>query len=115
MQELTPAQRRDLKARAHHLQPVVMISDAGLTPQVALEIEANLKAHELIKVRVMGDDRQARMDLVSAICEETGASPVQQIGKILVFYRARPPEEEKAPKRRKSVKKGPRRTKRSYQ
>ena len=115
MQQLTPAQRRDLKARAHHLQPVVMIGDSGLTPEVAREIEANLKAHELIKVRVLGDDRQARMDLVSAICEETGASPVQQIGKILVFYRQRPAQDEKAPKRRRSVKKGPRRTKRSFQ
>jgi putative YhbY family RNA-binding protein len=115
MQELTPAQRRDLKARAHHLQPVVMIGDSGLTPQVAREIEANLKAHELIKVRVLGDDREARMDLVAAICAETGASPVQQIGKILVFYRPKPPEEENAPKRRRAVKKGPRRTKRSFQ
>ena len=115
MQELTPAQRRDLKARAHHLQPVVMIGDAGLTPQVAREIEANLKAHELIKVRVLGDDREARSDLVSAVCDQTGAKAVQQIGKILVFYRQRPPEEETAPKRRRSVKKGPRRTKRSFQ
>jgi putative YhbY family RNA-binding protein len=115
MQELTPAQRRDLKGRAHHLEPVVMIGDAGLTPEVVREIDANLKAHELIKVRVMGNDRKARMDLVSAVCEQTGALPVQQIGKILVFYRKRPPEEEKAPKRRRAVKKGPRRTKRSFQ
>jgi putative YhbY family RNA-binding protein len=115
MQELTPAQRRELKARAHHLQPVVMIGDAGLTPKVSREIEANLKAHELIKVRVLGDDRQARMDLVSAVCEQTGAQPVQQIGKILVFYRQRPPEEQNAPKPRKAVRKGPRRTKRSFQ
>jgi putative YhbY family RNA-binding protein len=115
MQELTPRDRRDLKARAHHLQPVVMIGDAGLTPEVTREIEANLRAHELIKVRVLGEDRQARTDLVAAICEQTGASPVQQIGKILVFYRRRSPEEDKAPKRRRAIRKEPRRTKRSYQ
>jgi RNA-binding protein len=115
MQELTPAQRRELKARAHHLQPVVMIGDAGLTPEVAREIEASLKAHELIKVRVLGDDREARMDLVTAICGETGAKAVQQVGKILVFYRPRPAEESPAPKRRRAVRKGPRRTKRSFQ
>jgi RNA-binding protein len=45
VKELTPAQRRDLRARAHHLQPVVMIGDAGLTPEVIREIEANLKSH----------------------------------------------------------------------
>ena len=115
MQELTPAQRRELKARAHHLTPVVMIGDAGLTPEVAREIEAALKAHELIKVRVLGDDRQARMDLVTAVCAETRAAPVQQIGKILVFYRPKPAGEEKAPKKRRAVKKGPRKTKRSFQ
>jgi RNA-binding protein len=115
MQELTPAQRRELKARAHHLDPVVMIGDAGLTPEVVREIDANLKAHELIKVRVLGEDRAARMDLVAAVCRETGASPVQQIGKILVFYRPRPQEEEKARKPRRAVRKGPRRTKRSFQ
>jgi putative YhbY family RNA-binding protein len=115
MQELTPAQRRELKARAHPLNPVVMIGDAGLTPEVVREIDANLKAHELIKVRVLGDDREARMDLVARVCEQTGAAPVQQIGKILVFYRPKPAEEEKTRKRRRAVKKGPRRTKRSYQ
>ena len=114
MQELTPAQRRDLKARAHHLQPVVIIGDGGLTPEVVREIDANLKAHELIKVRVSGDDRQARTDVSAAVCEQTDAVEVQQIGKILVLYRPGPAEK-KAPKRRRSVKKAPRKTKRSFQ
>ena len=113
--ELTPAQRRELRARAHHLHPVVMISDAGLTPEVAREIEANLKSHELIKIRVLGDDREARAALAGAICDATGAREVQQIGKILVIYRPRPPEEEKGPKRRRAARKAPRRTKRSFQ
>jgi RNA-binding protein len=115
MQELTPRERRELKARAHHLDPVVMIGDAGLTPDVMREIDANLKAHGLIKVRVLGDDRQARTDLVAAVCEQTGAAAVQQIGKIVVFYRPKPAEEDKARKPRRPVRKGPRRTKRSFQ
>ena len=93
MADLTSAQRRALRARAHHLQPVVMIGDGGLTPEVEREIDANLKAHELIKIRVQGDDRTARDTLVDRICEATGAKAVQQIGKILVIYRQRPPEE----------------------
>ena len=115
MDELTPSERRDLKARSHHLRPVVMIGDAGLTPEVVREIEANLRSHELIKIRVLGEDRGSRSELISSICQETGAKPVQHIGKILVIYRPRPLDEQpKAPPRR-AKRKAPRRTKRSYQ
>jgi putative YhbY family RNA-binding protein len=111
---LTSAERRALRARAHHLQPVVTIGNAGLTSEVAREIDVNLKSHELIKIRVLGDERAARKELITGICTATGAEPVQQIGKILVVYRPRPPEgSEKRPAgpRRKAV----RRTKRNYQ
>jgi RNA-binding protein YhbY len=71
-----------------------MIGEAGLTPAVLREIDVNLRSHELIKIRVLGDEgRTVRRDLMSAICEATAASPVQTIGKILVIYRPRPPEE----------------------
>ena len=114
MADLTSAQRRALRARAHHLQPVVMIGDAGLTPDVEREIETALRAHELIKIRVHGDDREARDALIAGICEATGAQAVQQIGKILVVYRERPAED--APKKKaRPRRKPPRRTKRSYQ
>jgi RNA-binding protein len=112
---LTSTQRRELRARAHPLHPVVMISEAGLTPEVAREIDVSLKSHELIKIRVLGDDRAARVALVTAICEEVRAQPVQHIGKILVIYRPRPPDEIiKAPKRRRA-RKVARKTKRSFQ
>ena len=113
---LSGAERRALRARAHHLVPVVMIGDAGLTPQVVNELDTSLKSHELIKVRVLGDDRHARAALSSAICEATGAYPVQSIGKILVVYRPRPAEEqESAPQRKASRRKPRRRLKRSFQ
>jgi RNA-binding protein len=101
MSELNPSQRRSLKARAHHLQPVVMIGEAGLTPAVLAEVETHLKSHELIKIRAVGEERTARRELIEAICSATGASPVQQIGKILVIYRPSPPEQEKTPPPRK--------------
>ena len=91
-----------------------MIGDAGLTPEVTREIDVNLKSHELIKIRVLGDERETRDALIEAICQATGAQPVQQIGKILVVYRPKPPEERK-PAKRRARKKPPRRTKRSYQ
>jgi len=112
--EIDSAERRALRARAHHLHPVVTIADAGLKPEVLAEIEAALKSHELIKIRVRGDERDVRKALVSEICAETHAQTVQTIGKILVIYRKRPPGEEKVPSRR-SRRKPERRTKRSFQ
>jgi putative YhbY family RNA-binding protein len=112
--ELTPKERRDLRARAHHLQPVVMIGEAGLTEQVIREIEANLRSHELIKIRTLVDGRGARDELVSALCAATAAQPVQQIGKVLVVYRAYPPEHPNNAKRRPG-RKPRRKTKRSFQ
>jgi RNA-binding protein len=112
MPELTSGERRALRARAHHLQPVVIIGEAGVTPPIVREIDLALTSHELIKVRVLGDDRQAREGLIVQICQALNASPVQHIGKILVLYRPRP--EESAPPRR-SGRKGRYRPKRSFQ
>jgi RNA-binding protein len=90
MDTLTSTQRRALRARAHALNPVVMVSGAGLTDGVVAEINRGLKAHELIKIRVSGEDRSQRETLLGQICERTGAAAVQHIGKVLVVYRENP-------------------------
>lgn len=87
MLQLTPEQRKFLKAQGHALKPVVMIGHAGLTEAVAQEADRALKAHELIKVRVLGDDREAREAWFAALCEALDAAPVQHIGKLLLLYR----------------------------
>lgn len=111
--QLSPAERRALKARAHALAPTVLIGNGGLTPAVAAEIDRNLTAHELIKVRVAGDDRAVRMDILKQIGDALEATPVQHIGKVLVLYRPRP---EAPPKPRPRAKrKTPRVLKRSFQ
>lgn len=111
--QLSPAERRVLKARAHPLKPTVLVGSDGLTPAVAGEIDRSLTAHELIKIRVMGDDRDAREDILKRICDDLGTAPVQHIGKILVVYRPKP---EAPPKRRpKSKRKPPRALKRTFQ
>ena len=84
---LTAAERKELKARAHNLHPVVMIGAKGLTDEVVKEIELALKAHELINVRAPALDRNAREVAFQALCERTGAEGVQHIGKIFVLYR----------------------------
>lgn len=95
MTELSSAQRRAFRAQAHHLNPVVSVAGNGLTPAVLAEIEKNLLAHELIKVRVYGEDRHQRDAMMQSICESTGAAAVQHIGNILVIYRQAPAPEKK--------------------
>jgi RNA-binding protein len=95
MLNLTPVERSALRAEAHGLKPIVMIGEAGLTPAVMKEIELGLDSHGLIKVRVFGDDREARTGMYETICSELDAAPVQHIGKLLVLYRPKK-ETEKA-------------------
>jgi len=90
MRKLSPSRRRELKARAHALDPVVLIGEVGLSPAVLAEIDRGLKSHELIKVRVNGADRLEREAILEEICRRTGAQPVQHIGKILVLFRENP-------------------------
>jgi putative YhbY family RNA-binding protein len=94
---LTPAERRALRARAHALHPTVMIGSAGLTDAVLKEIDLALKSHELIKIRMLGDDRDSREDALQRLCDALDAGSVQMIGKILVVFRPRPKEPEAPP------------------
>ena len=80
-------QRRYLKGLAHPLKPVVMIGNSGLTPNVLNEIEQALSHHELIKVRVSGQERADMKQMLDQIAEQTGADLVMVIGHIGGFYR----------------------------
>jgi RNA-binding protein len=86
---LSPAERKELKARAHKLEPVVLIGAKGLTDEVVKEVDLALKAQELVKVRAPGLERDARAVAFQALCERTGAEAVQEIGKVCVIYRKR--------------------------
>jgi putative YhbY family RNA-binding protein len=91
--ELSIAERKAHRAEAHHLDPVVMIGNDGLTPAVKKEADAALNAHGLIKVRVQGDDREARETVYRQLCDELNAAPIQHIGKLLVLWRPKPHKE----------------------
>ena len=93
--QLTPAQRKDHRADAHHLNAVVMIGSDGLTPGVQKEIDAALNAHGLIKVRVQSDDRTSREQMFQTLAAELDAAPIQHIGKLLVLWRPMPEKEKK--------------------
>ena len=87
---LTPRERAHLKARAHALEPRVQIGHGGLTDTVAAEIDRALKAHELVKVKILGDDRDEREAIGDQICERADAAFVQRVGKVLVIWRPKP-------------------------
>ena len=90
---LTPRQRATLKARAHALEPVVTVGQAGASDAVVDEVERSLTAHGLIKVKLAGADRESRTELITTLCDRTGAEAVQQVGRVLVLWRPR--EEDK--------------------
>jgi putative YhbY family RNA-binding protein len=87
MLKLNSAHRSALRSEAHALDPVVLIGEAGLTEAVLKEINLALDSHGLIKIRVFGDDREARIAIYNTICEQMDAAPIQHIGKLLVVYR----------------------------
>lgn len=87
---LTSRERTHLKGRAHALEPIVRVGQAGLSDAVVAEADRALTAHELIKVRIDAADRDARVELGDALCERTGATAVQRVGKVLVLWRPAP-------------------------
>ncbi|MFN7725936.1 MAG: YhbY family RNA-binding protein [Rubrivivax sp.] len=90
---LTPAQRKEHRSAAHHLDPVVAVGGDGLTPAVVKEADLALKAHGLIKVRVFSDERDTREAYLAQLADELNAAPIQHIGKLLVLWRPIPPKE----------------------
>lgn len=103
MIELSPAERRTLKQRAHHLNPVVTTGNAGITPAVLAEMVSSLAHHELMKIRVMADDRDERRQRIADICRHLDAALVQQVGFMATLYRPNPEKQREAERARKAL------------
>jgi RNA-binding protein len=86
---LSGKQRSFLRALAHPLKPLVQIGHGGLTEAVLTAIDGALHTHELIKVRVTGNEELAAAELTLEIERHTRSQVAQVIGKTLVVYRAR--------------------------
>jgi RNA-binding protein len=84
---VTDKQKRYLKGLAHSLKPVVMVGNSGLTESVVAEINNALEHHELIKVRISGQERAERKAMLDEIAQTTGADLILVIGNIGGFYR----------------------------
>ncbi len=89
---LSARERAGLKARAHALEPVVQVGHGGLTAAVVAEVDRALTAHELIKVRLGGADRDEREQLAADLAARLEAAEVQRVGRVLVLWRPKPEE-----------------------
>lgn len=84
---LKPSQKRYLRGLAHALKPVIQVGNKGLTPALVAEFSSALEHHELIKVRLAGDDRDARADQIAELRKAGAAELIQNIGKVATFFR----------------------------
>ncbi|MFA6409763.1 MAG: ribosome assembly RNA-binding protein YhbY [Gammaproteobacteria bacterium] len=87
MLKITSQEKRELKAEAHSLKPVVIVGSNGLTPAVLQEINNALDVHELIKIRIGEEDRLVRAEVATKICKDTHSALIQTIGSIAIIYR----------------------------
>lgn len=87
MATLSIQERKRLRQIGHALNPVVMIGGQGLTESVIEETVRALTDHELIKIKIAGEDRDARAEVTEAIAQATQAEIVQKIGKIVLLYK----------------------------
>jgi RNA-binding protein len=84
---LTNSQRRHLKSLAHPLKPIIQIGGKGLTDAVVAELDIALEHHELVKVKIAAEDREARDAIVEALAGRSDAALVQRVGNIATLYR----------------------------
>ena len=84
---LTNTQIRYLRGLAHELSPVILVGNKGVTPALVREFGAALDQHELVKVKIAGDDRDARKQQIDELAEQAGAEVVQRIGHVASYFR----------------------------
>jgi RNA-binding protein len=90
---LSKMQKKTLSGRAHHLKPVLMIGNKGITDNVLAELELTLKTHELIKIKLPGGNHDQKAEIVKTLCDKSHAEHIQTIGHVATLYRENPQDE----------------------
>ena len=96
--ELSNGQKKILRGKGHHLEPIVFVGKEGLSPALLKSTEAALKTHELIKIKLGQNCPLERHEAAGELARRTGAMLVQLIGRIILLYRTNPdlPQEKRA-------------------
>ena len=89
MEALRGKQIRFLRAKAHHLKPIVIVGQNRVTANVIQHVDEALEQHELLKVRLRDAEKAESVEAASALVEGTHATLVQRIGHTIVLYRRR--------------------------
>jgi RNA-binding protein len=83
---LSEPQKKYLRGLGHHLKPVIVVGDSGLSDAVRKEFESTIDHHELIKVRVRAGDRESRDEIMLQLCDQN-TSLVTRIGNVALIFR----------------------------
>lgn len=84
---LSAAQNRFLRGQAHGLKALMQVGGKGITPSLLAELDQVLERHELVKVKVAAEDREARDAMIAELAAQAGAALVQRIGHTATLYR----------------------------
>lgn len=87
---LTQEQKKQFKSIGHHLKPVLIVADNGVTEGVLAELERALNDHELIKIQLRITEREGRLAVIDELCKASKADLAQVIGKMALLYRKNP-------------------------
>ncbi len=87
---LTGAQRSLLRGRGQSLDPALKLGKGGVTPAFLAELQKQLRAHELVKLRFLGLDRDERAALCTQLADEGRCVCVGTVGHTALFYRQHP-------------------------
>ncbi|HIE78188.1 MAG TPA: ribosome assembly RNA-binding protein YhbY [Candidatus Thioglobus sp.] len=87
MNNLTNNQKKYLRSLGHHLKPVVMVGQNGLSEAVLLELESTMEKHELLKIKIRTEDRDEKHKMIDKIVDYSKSNLVQVVGNIVLIYR----------------------------
>jgi RNA-binding protein len=90
---LTGKQRRALRAKGHHLEPIVIVGQSGVTEGILSALSQALQDHELIKVKV-NEGPETRHEAAQRMAEGTGAELVQLLGRTVLLFKKREEDSE---------------------
>lgn len=90
---LTGKQRRQLRALGHHLEPVVIVGQSGVTEGVIAAVQQALHDHELIKVKI-NEGPETRQEAAQKLAEGTGAELAQLLGRTALLFKKRDEDSE---------------------
>lgn len=84
---LTGKQKRFLRSKAHHLNPIFQIGKNGLNKEVIVQINEALEKRELIKVGLLQNTDEVAQDVAAFLEKEIGCDAVQVIGRVIVLFK----------------------------